>query len=135
MRTQTPVGRTKDRGWEIGVRRTTRAAPDALWAALMSPDGRAIWLRVRGDEPLVAKMEHRWDDVSVRVISIVEGSMIRFRWKSDLIDIPTVVQIRVLPAKNGATLSFFQDLLTGPEQREQMRDHWERVIGSIFGLV
>lgn len=38
-----PVGRTRDAGWELGVRRTTAASLDRTWAQLLDT-GLATWL-------------------------------------------------------------------------------------------
>jgi len=39
-----PVGRTRDVGWEIGVSRTVAVAATQAWELLTSDEGQAIWL-------------------------------------------------------------------------------------------
>ena len=42
-RAMSPVAKTKDAGWELGVRRTTSASLERTWAQLLGP-GLATWL-------------------------------------------------------------------------------------------
>jgi hypothetical protein len=40
---QSPVGKTKGAGWQIGVSRTMRVDPDEAWNFLVSSAGLEIW--------------------------------------------------------------------------------------------
>ena len=42
----TPVGLTKDAGWQIGVSRTLPVTTEEAFAVVLSPEGLAVW---RGD--------------------------------------------------------------------------------------
>ncbi|MCQ3930503.1 MAG: SRPBCC domain-containing protein [Chloroflexi bacterium] len=131
-----PVGKTKGQGWEIGVRRTFPIATDAAWELLMTQPGLGIWLGhgVTGDfkkgDPFTT------DEQTVGEIrSYVEGSMVRMRWQPKGWDFGSTLQMRVLPAKRGATISIHHEKLENGEQREQMQRHWSGVLDQLEGVV
>ena len=59
----------------------------------------------------------------------------RSTWHRPEWDEPSYVQVRVIPARTGTTLSFHQDHLAGPSDREAMKAHWEQVIGRLFAML
>ena len=103
-----PVGKTKDAGWEIGVSRTVPFSLEEAWARVEDP---TAWL----GEPTEDVRSHRPLD------------RVRVGWKG------TIVQVVVRPAKSGTTVSFHQERLPGPEERERQRAHWKGVLDRLFG--
>jgi len=127
------TGRTKDAGWEIGVRRTVPADVDVVWALLRSPEGTEAWL---GGPVEIAPGPYRLDDGTDGEVRVDEpGSHVRLTWRPPGREEPTVVQLRVLPAASGATIAFHQERLDGPEEREAMRARWVAVIDRLRGLL
>lgn len=135
---QNPVGKTKSQGWEIGVRRTFPVSPAKAWMLMMTQPGLGYWLgggvsmktdRKKGDT-------FRTDEGTTGEIrSYHEGSMIRMRWQPPEWDFESTLQVRVNPAKTGATISFHHEMLQDGEQREAMRQHWSAVmdkLGTLF---
>ena len=123
------TGRTKDAGWEIGVRRTVPAEVDEVWALLRSPEGTAAWM---GGPVAIAEGPYRLEDGTDGEVRVDEpGSHIRLTWRPPGREEPTVVQVRVLPAASGATIAFHQERLDGPEEREAMRERWTGVIARL----
>jgi len=123
------TGLTRDAGWEIGVRRTVPVEVDAVWTLLRSPEGTAVWL---GGPAAIAVGPYRLDDGTEGEIRVDEpGSHIRLTWRPPGRGEPTVVQVRVLPARTGATIAFHQERLDGPREREAMRERWTAVIARL----
>ena len=123
------VGRTAAVGWEIGVRRTVTAAPEAVWALLRSPEGMEIWLGGAIDlEPGPYRLEDGTDG-EVRVDE--PGSHIRLTWRPPGWEEPSTVQVRVLPAATGTTIAFHHERLADAMMRELMRERWLGVVEEL----
>jgi uncharacterized protein YndB with AHSA1/START domain len=136
MNRQTPVGKTKDQGWEIGVRRTFPISADRAWELLMTQPGLSLWL---GDDPDL-KLEkdatfQTADRTTGHIVSLHEGSLLRMRWQPRDWAEPSTLQLRVIPAGNKATISFHHDRLVDATQRAQMQKHWSAVLGGLSELI
>lgn len=131
-----PIGKTKGQGWEIGVRRTLPIRTDAAWELLMTQSGLGIWLG-HGVTPDFQKGDTFQTDEKTEgeIRSYDEGSMIRMRWQPSGWDFASTLQIRVLPAKRGATISIHHEKLENGEQREQMQQHWSAVLDQLEAMV
>lgn len=57
------------------------------------------------------------------------------RWQPEGWKFASTLQIRVLPAKRGATISIHHEKLENGEQREQMQQHWSGVLDQLEGVV
>ena len=124
------VGRTAAAGWQIGVRRTVAAEPDAVWALLCAPEGMRIWLG--GAIALVAGGAYRLDDGTEGEVRVVEpGSHARLTWRPPGWGRASVVQVRVIPAASGATIAFHQEHLPDAASRELMRARWSHAIDAL----
>ena len=131
-----PVGKTKDQGWEIGVRRTFPISTDHAWRLLTAQPGLGYWLGT-GVEPAFKKgMTYATaEGTKGDVRSFSEGSLIRLRWQPPGWDFESTLQLRVTPAKSGATISFHHERLENGDQREQMRRHWSDVLDKLAALL
>ena len=130
------VGHTKTQGWEIGVRRTFPIAPDEAWQILMTQPGLGCWLG-EGVEPYFKQGDTYKTSAGTtgEIRSFSRGSLIRLTWKPKKWDFTSTLQLRVLPAKTGATISFHHEKLENGDQREQMRDHWSKALDQIGKLI
>ena len=129
------VGRTLDAGYQIGVRRTLPVSEERLWALLLSPEGQRLWLG--GVADLEPGTRFVFPDGTQGEIRIYRSwSHLRLTWQPPAWEAPSFVQVRVLPARRGATtLSFHQDHLKGPAERAEMKARWENVVGSLAALL
>jgi uncharacterized protein YndB with AHSA1/START domain len=131
-----PVGFSKSQGWEIGVRRTFPISTDQAWKLLMTQPGLGYWLG-HGVEPNFKKgvTYETTEKTTGEIRSYAEGNLIRIRWQPRDWDFASTLQIRVLPAKTGATISFHHEKLENGEQREKMRLHWSAVLDKLEALL
>jgi uncharacterized protein YndB with AHSA1/START domain len=130
------VGKTKSQGWEIGVRRTFPIKPEQAWELLMTQPGLGVWLG-NGVEPPFKKGDTftTEDGTQGEIRSSNEGNLVRMRWQPRKWDFESTLQLRVLPAKTGSTISFHHELLQDQRQREAMRDHWTNVMDKLADLI
>lgn len=128
----TRTGKTRDVGYQIGVRRTMPLALDEAWALLTSPEGVRLWL---GDAPGV-EIEPGADYVledgssgEIRVVS--DRSHLRLTWQPGDWPRASTLQVRVIPKDERTTIAFHQEHLPGPDEREARRAHFARVLDAI----
>ncbi|MCB0655633.1 MAG: SRPBCC domain-containing protein [Saprospiraceae bacterium] len=130
------IGKTKDQGWQIGVRKTLPVAPDHLWEFLVEPSRLAIWLSPSTDH----EASRLWSGQAVVFASGVQAvvrtirpySHFRLLYQRPQDPRPTRLQVRIIPASHGSsTLAFHQELLQDAAHRALMKLHWLQVIQRI----
>jgi len=122
------VGKTKDSGFQFGIRRTVDVPQEEVWDFMFSLEGLAIWLGIL-EQPLVLKTPYQTEAGvrgEVRVFKAL--SHIRMSWHPADWNNSTTLQIRIIPKKGKTTISFHQDKLTDAQQRAAMKEHWTEVI-------
>jgi uncharacterized protein YndB with AHSA1/START domain len=128
------MGRTLDAGYQIGVRRTLPVSEDRLWALLLSPEGQRAWLG--GVTDLEPGSRFAFADGTRGEIRVNRPwSHLRLAWQPPAWETPSIVQVRVLAARGGSTLSFHQDHLEGPTERAEMKARWEEAVGRLAALL
>jgi uncharacterized protein YndB with AHSA1/START domain len=132
----TPVGKTKDQGWEIGVRRTFPITPQKAWKVLMAQPGLGCWLGHGITSSFKKGDTYQTDEGTVGEIrSYNEGMHIRLTWQPSDWAFFSTLQIRVTPAKTGTTISVHHERLENGDQREAMRLHWSKVLDQLGRLL
>jgi len=128
------VGQTAHSGYEIGVRRVLPRAAEAVWEVLLSPAGLTTWLG--GPVELREGAAYRLANGTCGAIKVWKpGSHIRLTWQPRDWVQPSTLQLRVLPAKHGTTVSFHQEQLSGAAARTLMQAHWEQVLVELAKLL
>jgi uncharacterized protein YndB with AHSA1/START domain len=129
------VGKTKDVGYEIGVRRTFEVSVDHAWAVITSPKGLAAWLGT-GAPTLDKGVEYQTRDGAHGKVTVFKpGSHLRMSWQPGDWPRASTIQVRVLPSGSKATISFHQEHLPGPQERIEMRERWEKAITALGKLL
>ncbi|MER7748721.1 SRPBCC domain-containing protein [Streptomyces bacillaris] len=123
-----PVGLTQDAGWEIGVSRTLRQPPQAVWEFITRPEGVALWLGAEGPLPTEKGAPYRTaDGTEGEIRSYRPGGRVRLTYG------PSTVQVAVTPgsSEDRAVLRFHQERLASAEEREERRTHWKAVMDRV----
>ena len=128
-----PVGQTRDVGFNVGARRSFPLTTDQAWDWLTSPDGVALWLGdVIGALPHEPKASYETRDGAKGEIRVFEpGSHLRLTWQPKEWDRASLIQVRVRPAAQGATIAFHQEHLSGPRARAEMKKRWLAVLDQV----
>lgn len=132
-----PVGRTRDAGWQIGVSKTIDRPVEELWAFVTSPAGVAIWL---GDgvtlEPERGAGYETAAGVRGETRSFRHLDRLRLTWQPPDWNHETTLQLVVRSAGEGrARLSVHQERLADAVERERQRRHWQGVITAIVSAL
>ena len=130
MTGRSEVGKTADVGYQIGVSRTLPYSEEAIWALLLAPEGMAVWL----GGPIEMEEGARYtlaDGASGEVRVHKPWSHVRLTWQPPGWEWASLIQVRVIPAKRGTTLSFHQEHLRDGTARAAMKERWEGVIEEL----
>ncbi|MFT4187487.1 MAG: SRPBCC domain-containing protein [Aeromicrobium sp.] len=124
------TGKTKDAGWQMGVRRTLPIAAEDAWEFLVG-EGLPLWLGHtslgdRAGEPYVTE-----EGVSGELRSRTDGRRVRLTWRPSDWSHDTTLQLTVLPAATGATIAVHQERLADADERERMLTHWTAVLETL----
>ncbi len=133
------VGETADAGFEIGVRRTVAATTAQVWDVLTArPD---LWLGAgaeltlepgeRYEVPPTAESDGARGEVRV----VRPGERLRMTWQPGDWPGPATLQITLIPATTGTTVSVHLEKLPDGAVREAMRAHWRAVLAAVAGAV
>jgi hypothetical protein len=135
MNSENPVGKTKGQGWEIGVRRTLPVSQIKAWQMILNALD-IVW--EEGPEPPLYEKHMSLkasDGASIEIRSYEAYNLIRIRWQPSDWDFASTLQIRVIPAKTGTTISIHHERLQNAQQRERMRLHWTALLENLKASV
>ncbi|WP_433401941.1 SRPBCC family protein [Streptomyces sp. CA-146814] len=123
-----PTGLTQDAGWEIGVSRTIRQPPQAVWEFITGPEGVALWLGVEGPLPTEKGAAYRTaGGTEGEIRSYRPGDRVRLTYGT------STVQVAVSPGSSDdrSVLRFHQERLVSAEEREERRTYWKSVMDRV----
>lgn len=121
------TGLTKDAGWQVGVSRTLPQSPSTVWEFISGPRGLELWLGPGARLATEPGAPYETDSgISGEVRGYRPGDRIRVTYGD------TTVQVAVSAAGGGrSVLVFHQERMTGPEERERQRAHWQEVMARV----
>ena len=132
------VGQTADAGYQIGVQKTLPVSQEVAWDLLVAGPGRDIWLGKTGPiEWRKGETYHTSDGRSGEVRSAAAGQRVRVTWAHPDLARPSTLQVMLIPAGAGekTSIRFHQERLSGPEERERMRQHWRETLRRLQELL
>lgn len=123
------VGETASTGFQIGVRRTLPLAAEDAWRLVTSPEGVRAWLGDAGDLAWEKGAAYTASDGASGEVRVVNpGSHVRITRRQPGWERASTIQVRLMPAARGTTLSFHEEHLPGPAEREERRRHYDAVL-------
>lgn len=133
-KSERPVGLTKGAGWEIGARRTLSIEPGAAWKLVTSPRGMRAWLGEFAEGGLRTGADYRLKDGATGEVRVLSDRHLRLTWQPGTWPRPSTIQLRVLPARSGATISFHQEHLPNAEARTRRKDFFKAALDELGRL-
>ena len=129
----TPVGKTQDAGWEIGVSKTVDHPREKVWDLLTSPEGLAAWVGPGARLEPEAGAPYEADDGTVgEVRSFRPLDRIRITWEPPGWDHDSTVQVAVSGDRSDKTrIGLHQERLADADERERQREHWQAVMARL----
>ena len=115
--------------YQVGVRKTYPVSLHEAWNYIFSYDGIKLWLGYKGIPIWKKGQEYTTKTgtyLCVRVYNELSHARLTYRrkdWENT-----STLQIKILAAKTGTTISIHQEKLADEDQREEMRLHWEKVL-------
>jgi uncharacterized protein YndB with AHSA1/START domain len=118
----------------VHIRLTVSGPVGAVWRALISPEGTAVWLgtgAVLGDKG----QSYHCADGSAGVVRIFHPlEQLRLSWHHDADDEPSLIEVDVTPEGERTRLRLWHDGLA-PEFRPAMQIRWQQRLEALAGLV
>lgn len=125
------VGKTKDAGWEVGVRDTVPGALPEVWEYLVGP-GLQLWLGDIDILPTEKGAEYvTRDGVRGTIRSFTPDFRVRLSWHPSDWPHDTTLQLTVKEAVTGTTVGIHHEKLADREERRMMLAHWKNVMAGI----
>ena len=125
------TGQTKDVGFQFGIRKTFSISPEEAWQFLFSAIGLKIWLGELNNPFEIDQSFKTESGIEGKIRVFKPNSHIRMSWKKSGWENESTLQIRVIDNKGRTTISFHQEKLSGPGQREEMKAYWRKVIDKL----
>jgi len=114
------AGKTKDCGWQAGMRRTLPIQMKDAWQLLTSKEGVAIWLGGGAEVEFKKGTCYQLSDGTSGEIRVVRPcSHLRLTWQPPDWLRPSTMQLRLVPSGSRTVLALHQEHLPGPETRHQ----------------
>jgi uncharacterized protein YndB with AHSA1/START domain len=130
------VGETTGAGFEIGVTKSFEIPAEEAWRLVTSPGGLKAWLgEVSGLAFARGEKYQTADGSSGEIRSVAPGRRIRLTWQPAGWQKPSTLQLTIVPGKGKTAIAFHQEKLAGDKQREEMRRHWQDVLGELEKLI
>ncbi|MBU2905859.1 SRPBCC domain-containing protein [Arenibacter algicola] len=125
------LGKTKDVGFQFGIRKTFSVSSEKVWDFLFSENGLNIWLGKLKNELEIKKEYETENGITGLVRVFKSNSHIRLNWKPVHWENVSTVQIRVIGNQTKATIAIHQEKLLNTEQRNEMKAHWNEIMKKI----
>jgi uncharacterized protein YndB with AHSA1/START domain len=126
------TGETQDADFQIGVSRTLDVPPERVWAVVRSDRGLRAWLGETKGLSLRAGVRFATLDGAAGEVRVVSEKHVRLTWAPEGWPKPSTIQVRVEPKEGGRSLvSFEQEGLPGPAEREERRAHYRAALDAL----
>ena len=125
------IGKTKDVGFQFGIRKTIPVSAEKVWDFLFSEKGLKIWLGKLNTELELKKEFNTENGITGFVRVFNPNSHIRLNWKPKNWENISTVQIRVIGDENKTTIAIHQEKLLNSEQRTEMKKYWTEIIEKL----
>ena len=130
-----PIGLTKHTGFQVGARRTLPVSLQEAWDLVTSQKGIRAWLGGSPKASLLPGETYRLRDGTIGSVRLVSpGSHLRITWHPSGWERPSLIQVRVIRAATGTTISFHQEHLPDTRSREQRRAHFSAALDKLERL-
>ena len=125
------VGKTKDVGFQFGIRKTIPVSTEKVWDFLFSENGLNIWLGKLNSELELKKEFETQNGITGLIRVFNTNSHIRLNWKPKIWENMSTVQIRVIGNEDKTTIAIHQEKLLNSEQRIEMKKYWTEIIEKL----
>jgi len=135
MKVENNITKTKDVGFQFGIRKTIPISTDKVWDFLFSGNGLKIWLGELKNE-LEIKKEYETKNGITGIVQVFKpNSYIRLNWKLKTWENISTVQIRVLGNESKTTIEIHQEKLLNSEQQNKMKEYWTEIIEKLTNKI
>jgi uncharacterized protein YndB with AHSA1/START domain len=129
------IGKTKDVGFQFGIRKTIHVSTEKVWDFLFSESGLKIWLGSLKNE-LELNKEFETENKITGLLRVSKPiSHIRMNWKTATWTNMSTIQIRVIGNEHKTTIAIHQEKLLNSDQRNEMKEYWTEIIEKLINKI
>jgi activator of HSP90 ATPase len=126
------VGKTRDAGWQIGLRRTLSCPADQIWDWMLSSSGVEHWLGSGAQLKWKKGMNFKLKDGTTGELRVYKpGSHFRITRHPADYPRPSTIQVRVVQRGEKTLLAFHEEHLPDENERRRRKTHYLRVLEKI----
>jgi len=127
------VGKSRNAGYQFGLRKTFSISLDFAWNFLISRPAVRIWLGDISEIEFKEQFEYQTADGCTGKIRVVKPfSHMRMTWKKPDWSNHSILQLRTIKVpEEKTTISIHQEHLQSAVQRQEMKIHWSEVMTAI----
>ena len=125
------VGKTKDTGFQFGIRKTFALPLEEVWVFLCSPKGTSIWLGEIDGELEIQQPFVTAEGTTGTIRLFQSYAHLRMSWKKADWQNTATLQLRVIGNHHKTTIAFHLEKLLNEQQREAMKKHWSDVMQAL----
>ena len=130
-------GQTADAGFQLGVQKTLPVEAEGLWQVITSPNGLEIWLG-SGLHKMAFEAGETYrtaEGTTGEIRTAYPAERLRLTWQPADWENQSTLQLTLLDKGDKTALNFHHEKLSGPEQRKEMKSHWQQVLKQLKTLV
>jgi uncharacterized protein YndB with AHSA1/START domain len=129
------VGKTRDTGYVVGMRRTLPLSVADAWRLVTSTAGVRAWLGDGTRVEWAPGREYALADGSAGVVRVVEPeSHLRLTWQPGGWPRASTIQVRVIAAARGTTIALHQEHLPDAGARAERLAHFAAALDALERL-
>ena len=125
------VGKTRNAGYQFGIRRTFPVTVEEAWNLLFSKKELHKWLgEINGE--LRQKETYYTRNGQLGLVRVLKPqSHIRLDWKLPHWQNHAILQIRTITTDAGATMAVHVERMVNAEQRIEVQQFWQNILSGI----
>lgn len=129
-------GQTADTGFQVGIQKVFPIGIDQAWSLLSSRKGIDCWLGKVSRLALVEGKTYTTESGIEGEIRVVKpGSRLRLKWHKPGMKRPATLQITLVErAPEKTSIRVHLEHLPSQKVREEMKSHWQEVLGKLEDL-
>ena len=126
------TGETATGLFQIGVQRTLPIDHEQAWELLTSAEGASKWLGEGANLSFEEGETYRLAEGTEGEVRVIRPNQhLRITWHPKDWARHSTIQVRVTPKNDRTTISFHQEQIPGPDEREERRAHYKAALKGI----
>lgn len=126
------IGKTRDAGWQIGLKRTLPFQADQVWEWMLSSAGADVWLGPGAQIEWKKGMKYKLPGGTGGEVRVFKpDSHFRITRQPGGYPRPSTIQVRIIKRGEKTLLAFHEEHLPDEKERQNRKTHYLQVVEKI----